>query len=273
MIRSFDLLIRAVSEDDLKRKIESAMNGEQDSLIEEPPFRLQFCCKNRELIISSTDPDERKIIPVKMPYETVSRMLAGDVSDMTGVEYLEEKRLRSLILYDEFGPGMGYPSMRQFFCESPYEWQEYVARYLRNGEVTHVACSRDKDKFTGELIPGERCGMTDGEYSWISSLAYYVERYNLQLDKAFVDKAESLYGWPDASLKADSEYKRRIEEKLGFRIEEYPDIFEERWKNGYYDYEGPNDFDVLTLEEIDFVYRYVNYHGISCEWKSGKTSK
>ena len=61
---------------------------------------------------------------------------------------------------------------------------------LRNGhdcdlsserQKTFAACGRACDFFTEEMIPGEYCGMTDGVYSWISSLAYYVEKYNLRL--------------------------------------------------------------------------------------------
>ena len=37
------------------------------------------------------------------------------------------------------------------------------------------------DLFTGELIPTEEKGLNDGEYSWLSSLIYYVEKYNLRL--------------------------------------------------------------------------------------------
>ncbi len=90
--------------------------------------------------------------------------------------------------FDEYGPGMGFPSMKESMNDMPYEGMDRIISYLRSGRKTYAAAGRATDFFTGELIPGERCGMTDGEYSWVSSLAYYVEKYNVRLDKEFEDK-------------------------------------------------------------------------------------
>jgi len=95
----------------------------------------------------------------------------------------------SLIQFDEFGPGMGLPSIKDSFSKAPYAGKEKVIAYLSKGRKTYVATSYSRDVFTGEMIPGERCGMTDGEYSWNSALAYYVERYNLRLPLEFEEKA------------------------------------------------------------------------------------
>lgn len=99
--------------------------------------------------------------------------------------------MKSLILFKEFGeiPGMDLPSMIDFFEKEPYKEKEKVIQYLNKGRKTYAACSRAYDKFTGEQIPGEYCGMTDGEYSWNSSLSYYVDKYNLRLPKEFEKKA------------------------------------------------------------------------------------
>ena len=97
-----------------------------------------------------------------------------------------------LYRYDEFGPGMGYPSMKESFCAEPYPGQDRIVKYLRSGRKTIAACSRAEDVFTGELIPDERCGMTDEEYSWTGPLAYYVEKYNLRLAPEFEKKVLSL---------------------------------------------------------------------------------
>lgn len=98
----------------------------------------------------------------------------------------------SLIQFDEFGPGMGFPSMKDCFASAPFVGKDKIVEYLSNGKKTFSAASFDKDVFTGERIPGEKCGMTDGEYSWISSLAYYVDKYNLRLPAAFENKVKSL---------------------------------------------------------------------------------
>lgn len=95
----------------------------------------------------------------------------------------------SLIQFEEFGPGMGFPSMKTSFSQSPYPNKDKVIAYLSKGRKTYSATSHSRDVFTGEMIPGERCGMTDGEYSWNSALAYYVGKYNLRLPSRFEEKA------------------------------------------------------------------------------------
>ena len=87
--------------------------------------------------------------------------------------------------FDEYGPGMGFPSMKQFMCDKPYPGKDTIVTYLKAGRKTFAAAGRACDFFTGEMIPGELCGMTDGTYSWMSSLAYYVEKFNLRLDPEF----------------------------------------------------------------------------------------
>lgn len=87
--------------------------------------------------------------------------------------------------YDEFGPGMGFPSMKADFAPSAYEGQKQIADYLRKGHVHMVTASQAYDVFTGEKIGIERYFMDDGVFSWSSSLPYYVERYNLRLPAEF----------------------------------------------------------------------------------------
>lgn len=106
-------------------------------------------------------------------------------------DYLSRRRewhMISLISYDEFGPGMGFKSMKEYFEAAPYENQEKIVFYLDNGIQTYVRASKGRDFYTGELIPGSCTGMTDGEYSWNSALSYYVKKYNLRLPAAFEKK-------------------------------------------------------------------------------------
>lgn len=95
---------------------------------------------------------------------------------------------KCLFEYNEYGPGMGFPSMKDNMNSKPYFGMEKIIAYLKNGKKTYAAAGRAKDFFSGDYIPGEYCGMTDGEYSWISSLVYYVEKYNLRLNKDFERK-------------------------------------------------------------------------------------
>ncbi len=87
--------------------------------------------------------------------------------------------------FNEYGPGFGFPSMKQSMLDKPYAGKNKIIAYLRNGRKTYVAAGRAHDFFTGEAIPGENCGMTDGVFSWVSSLPYYVEKYNLKLSPEF----------------------------------------------------------------------------------------
>lgn len=100
----------------------------------------------------------------------------------------EEDVMISLIQYEEFGPGLGLPSMSDYFVPKPYEGQRRIVQYLREGMRTYSSTGLARDCYTGEIIPGERCGMTDGEYSWNSVLPYYVEKYNLRLPEDFERK-------------------------------------------------------------------------------------
>lgn len=96
--------------------------------------------------------------------------------------------MKSLIMYDEFGPGMGFKSMKESFSKEPYYGKDKILNYLKNGEKTYARAACAKDIFTGAPIGGEYVGMTDGEYTWNSILIYYVETYNLHLIKDFEEK-------------------------------------------------------------------------------------
>ena len=94
--------------------------------------------------------------------------------------------MKSLIHFDEFGKGMGFPSMREFFCDETYFGMDKIVEYLQNGRTTYVTAAECEDVFTNQRISGVRSGMTDGNYSWNNTLAYYVKKYNLKLDDDFI---------------------------------------------------------------------------------------
>lgn len=93
----------------------------------------------------------------------------------------------SLIQYEEFGKGMGLPSMRDSFQKEKYEGQNKIIEYLKNGKQTMVAVGKPIDFFTGEQLTTSKVFMNDGKFSWINTLAYYVEHYNLRLPQEFED--------------------------------------------------------------------------------------
>lgn len=90
-----------------------------------------------------------------------------------------------LFKYEEFGPGMGYPSIREHLRKEPYVEKEKILEYMKKGRVHMVSGQRMKDIFTGEPIEGEMLFMDDGKYSWTSKMIYYVEKYDLELPEDF----------------------------------------------------------------------------------------
>lgn len=93
-----------------------------------------------------------------------------------------------LMMYDEFGKNMGLPSIKDSFSTEPFPGKNAIVSYLQRGRKTYASTGIPVDVISGEAISGEECGMTDGEYSWLSTLPYYVEKYNLRLPKEFEEK-------------------------------------------------------------------------------------
>ena len=87
--------------------------------------------------------------------------------------------------YDELSPNHGFDSMKDHFSEKPHEGQDKIVQYLRQCTEDMFSMRIPKDVFTGETIKGGMIGYNDGKYSWWSTLAYYVEKYNLRLPKEF----------------------------------------------------------------------------------------
>lgn len=89
--------------------------------------------------------------------------------------------------FTEYGSDNGI-SMRDCFQKEPYLGKEKIVSYLKNnGEATAATAGVSKDRLTQERIKGERglVHYTDGVFTWISDLAYHVEKYNLRLPKEF----------------------------------------------------------------------------------------
>lgn len=87
--------------------------------------------------------------------------------------------------YEELIPGRGYEKLLDNCEDRSYPGMGKIIYYLRHGRKDMVAMELAKDVFTGEVIPGGNIGMNDGQYSWCTYLAYYVEKYNLRLPEEF----------------------------------------------------------------------------------------
>lgn len=97
--------------------------------------------------------------------------------------------MKILNQYEEFGSGMGFPSMRDYFQSDKYENQGKIVSYLKTGKPVMVQTSMARDVFTGAPLGTEKVFVNDGEYAWSTDLAYYVEKYNLLLPDAFMKHA------------------------------------------------------------------------------------
>lgn len=95
--------------------------------------------------------------------------------------------------WKEFNPDAD-KSIKDDFMENPSPSCKKLITYLNNGEIKLAAPEREKDVISGDEIGKTHCILTDGEYSWSSSLAYYVEKYNLSLPKEFEEKIISAKG-------------------------------------------------------------------------------
>lgn len=91
----------------------------------------------------------------------------------------------SLIHYNEFAEGMGFPSIKDSFEKKKYDGQDKIVNYLKSGNVYMTSTGYATDVVTGDLIKQPKTFMNDGIYSWTSTLVHYVENYNLRLPKAF----------------------------------------------------------------------------------------
>lgn len=70
-----------------------------------------------------------------------------------------------------------------------YNSQQQLIDYLKSGVDFAAIAELNHDVFSGQLIPYEALILTDGKYQWTSELIYYVENYNLKLEKEFTDYA------------------------------------------------------------------------------------
>lgn len=87
--------------------------------------------------------------------------------------------------YEEFAPGMGFPSIKDYMHREPYKSKETVLKYLRGGNVHMVTASKIVDAISGEATNIELVFMNDGKFSWSSKIPYYVDKYNLRLPEEF----------------------------------------------------------------------------------------
>ncbi len=78
------------------------------------------------------------------------------------------------------------PTIKEAYKELEPEKKLAVLAYLKSGKVTAAAPAISRDVLTGEKIGGSLVMQTDGEYAWRSDVAYYFEKYNIDLGYDFI---------------------------------------------------------------------------------------
>jgi len=91
----------------------------------------------------------------------------------------------TFITFKEFCKDDEDPSIQDYLEEGPYPNQDKIIHFLKNGKIEFAQMSRDRDIFTGNRIPYEVLVMSDGDYFWANTLAWYVENYNLRMPEEF----------------------------------------------------------------------------------------
>lgn len=62
-----------------------------------------------------------------------------------------------------------------------------VLSYLKKFEAASFTSAPVVDAFTNEIVADADNGYTDGEYTWYESEVYYFDKYDLKLDKDFIE--------------------------------------------------------------------------------------
>jgi hypothetical protein len=79
----------------------------------------------------------------------------------------------------------GAPTLADVRGKRSQNNQAQVVAYLKAGRVLVMSPGLVRDAFDRNTVAGSRSIRTDGEFAWPDSLAFYVERYSVELPKEF----------------------------------------------------------------------------------------
>ena len=79
-------------------------------------------------------------------------------------------------------------SIQEYLCNKVEYDKDIIVRYLRGNKKQAVCFKYVYDCISGKQISSGFQVRTDGEYIWCDFLAYYVEKYNINLPKDFIKK-------------------------------------------------------------------------------------
>jgi hypothetical protein len=81
-----------------------------------------------------------------------------------------------------------YPALKTLINKPmDNEIKEKVVKYLKEGKELAIAPSITRDILDPNVRLPRLSLMGDGEYEWRSDIAYYVEKYDLELPQEFIE--------------------------------------------------------------------------------------
>lgn len=101
---------------------------------------------------------------------------------------LEKKIPIPLCWFKEFNTFENVGSINNYLVDSVLYSKKKVINYLNKGK-RQASCPREiLDPITNEKIADNFAVYTDEEYYWVDILSYLIEKYNIRLPEAFVEK-------------------------------------------------------------------------------------
>lgn len=101
---------------------------------------------------------------------------------------LEKKIPIPLCWFKEFNTFENVGSINNYLVDSVLYSKKKVINYLNKGKRL-ASCPREiLDPITNEKIADNFAVYTDEEYYWVDILSYLIEKYNIRLPEAFVEK-------------------------------------------------------------------------------------
>jgi hypothetical protein len=105
------------------------------------------------------------------------------------------KKLRRFGFFDTVTIDLRKAQLSELICESEHEQKANILNYLRGGEPMIMIAGIARDPFDAKHpIIGSPHVLTDGTWAWSADVAYYVDKYNLQIPREFVETMRT-NGW------------------------------------------------------------------------------
>ena len=99
-----------------------------------------------------------------------------------------EKAVINLCFFKEFDLNFNTGSIYDFLVDKVSYSKEQVKSYLLKGERV-ASCPRELyDPLSKEFLENSFCVYTDGEYYWLDVLPYLIDKYNIKLPEALINK-------------------------------------------------------------------------------------